>query len=96
MAEEGVERVKFKAKIYNLKKGTTLFSGPYPEYGEVIGHVEEKGLKTNVFTDEKLKRISTAGWVFFPTTHTVEIDEDREVKAWIAKMPGKGKGFVKI
>ena len=93
---EGVEKTEFKTKIYTLRKGTTLFSGAYPEYGEIVGHVNnEKGLKTSVITDQRLRRTSSTGWIFFQTNHTVDLGQGREVDAWVAKMPGI-KGFVKI
>ncbi len=96
MEEQRAEGIKFESKTYTLKEGTTLFSGPYGESGEVIGHVEGGSLITSVFTDKKLKRVSSDGWIFFPTSHIVRVGPNSEARAWIAKSPGKTKGFVKI
>lgn len=90
-----VRRIPEGGKFRTLAEGTTLYSGVYPEYGEVIGRIE-KDIITVVLEGPGHKRQSpSTSWLFFPTTYTVEIGPGREIPAWVAKIPGQ-QGFVKI
>lgn len=95
LTKERKER-KEQPRIFTLKKGTSFYSGPYPDSGEWIGRAEEN-ITTGVYTDKKYIRISSIGWIFFPTTHQVPYggDPKRQIPAWVAKISGKEKGFVK-
>lgn len=92
----GEERGR-QPKIRTAKKGTSFFSGPYPEGGEWLTDAKED-MTIGVYEDERNVKRNRDGWIFFPTTHEVAYggDPERQITAWVAKTFWKQKGYVKL